>query len=273
VSDSDKTHAAVKSNGSIAEGPHTRGKSVVVTGAGRGIGRAIALHFARRGARLALLDRDERGLRETHKLCAPQADQARCFPVDVTDESAVQDVFSVVVSTWGLLDVLVNNAGIVRDKLLLKVDSGQIVNRMSLADWQSVLSVNLTGVFLCGREAATVMVETKSRGVIINLSSISRAGNVGQSNYGAAKAGVAALTVVWTKELARFGIRVGAIAPGFVRTDMTAYMKPEALQRALAPVPIGRLGEPAEISAAVQFIVENEFFTGRCLEVDGGLRM
>jgi 3-oxoacyl-[acyl-carrier protein] reductase len=126
-------------------------------------------------------------------------------------------------------------------------------------------------VFLCGREAAQRM--SRDGGVIVNISSICRAGNAGQTNYSAAKAGVVAMTVVWAKELARLRIRVGAVAPGFVRTPMVESMKPEALARMTASIPLGRLGEPAEIAHAVGFIFENDLFSGRCLEVDGGLRM
>ncbi|MGH7058534.1 MAG: SDR family oxidoreductase, partial [Acetobacteraceae bacterium] len=147
------------------------------------------------------------------------------------------------------------------------------VGKMSLAQWQAVIDVNLTGVFLCAREAAERMIRLGNGGVIVNISSISRSGNVGQSNYAASKAGVIALTVTWSKELARHGIRVGAVAPGFIRTPMVAAMKPEALAKVTAPVPLGRLGEPEEVVGAVDFICRNDFFTGRCLEVDGGLRL
>ena len=178
-----------------------------------------------------------------------------------------------VTAHFGRLDGLINNAGIVRDGLLVKVKDGQVVGKMTLAQWQAVIDVNLTGVFLCAREAAQRMIQRAVGGVIVNLSSISRAGNVGQTNYTAAKAGVAAMTVVWAKELARYGIRVGAVAPGFIRTPMVESMKPEALAKMTSPIPLGRLGEPQEIAHAVGFIFENELFTGRCLEVDAGLRM
>jgi 3-oxoacyl-[acyl-carrier protein] reductase len=153
------------------------------------------------------------------------------------------------------------------------VKDGQVVGKMSLAQWQAVIDTNLTGVFLCGREAAQRMINHKVRGVIVNVSSISRAGNAGQTNYSAAKAGVAAMTVVWAKELARYGIRVGAVAPGFIRTPMVEAMKPEALAKMTSPIPLGRLGEPEEIAHAVGFIFENDLFTGRCVEVDAGLRL
>jgi len=152
------------------------------------------------------------------------------------------------------------------------VKDGEITGKLPLAQWQAVIDVNLTGVFLCGREAAERMVR-QGGGVIINISSISRAGNAGQTNYTAAKAGVAAMSVVWAKELARYGVRVGTIAPGFTKTDITAGMRPDVLEKALAPVPLKRLGTPEEIAHAAVFIVENDFFTGRCIDIDGGLRL
>ncbi len=132
---------------------------------------------------------------------------------------------------------------------------------------------NLTGVFLCGREAATRMIESGTHGAIINVSSVSRAGNRGQSNYSAAKAGVAALTVVWAKELARHGIRAAAIAPGVFETDMVAAMKPEAYERIVGAVPLGRTGQLKEMADAVSYIFGNDYFNGRVLELDGGLRV
>ncbi len=134
-------------------------------------------------------------------------------------------------------------------------------------------AVNLTGVFLCTREVAAKMIELKSQGAIVNISSISRAGNMGQANYSAAKAGVAADTVVWAKELARYGIRVAGVAPGFIETEMTLSMKPEALDKMTAGIPLRRMGKPEEIAHSVAYIFENDYYTGRILELDGGLRL
>ncbi len=250
-----------------------RGKTVLVTGAGRGIGRALAAHFAKRGANLALLDMNSDDLAETLALCARAGVTARSYIANAAEEAAVIQALDRIVKDFGSLDGLINNAGIVRDAMLLKVKDGEVTGKMTLAQWQAVIDVNLTGVFLCAREAAERMIRLKRAGVIVNISSISRAGNVGQTNYSAAKAGVVALTVTWAKELARHQIRVAAVAPGFIRTPMVAGMKPEALAKVTAPVPLGRLGEPDEIAQAVGFIFENEFVTGRCLEIDGGLRL
>ena len=195
------------------------------------------------------------------------------YVTDVTSERQVATSLDSIVHDFGALDVIINNAGIVKDALLVKVKDGEVVAKMSLDHWHAVIEVNLTGVFLCAREAAERMIKLAKGGVIINISSISRHGNVGQTNYTAAKSGVAAMSVVWAKELARYGIRVGSIAPGFTHTDILASMKPEVLEKVIAPVPLKRLGEPEEIAHAAQFIIENDFFTGRCLDLDGGLRL
>jgi 3-oxoacyl-[acyl-carrier protein] reductase len=250
-----------------------RGKTILVTGAGRGIGRSLARHFASKGANLALLDVNAEEVAETGQACTELGVVARSYVADAANEDSVVDTLDRVTQDFGRLDGLINNAGIVRDGMLVKVKDGQVVGKMTLAQWQAVIDVNLTGVFLCAREAAQRMISDSGGGVIVNVSSISKAGNAGQTNYSAAKAGVAAMTVVWAKELARYRIRVGAVAPGFIRTPMVAGMKPDALAKMTAPIPLGRLGEPEEIAHAVAFIFENDLFTGRCLEVDAGLRM
>lgn len=249
------------------------GKVVVVTGAGQGIGRAIAVSLASAGAHAALIDLNAEALQASCRACAEQGVPARAYLANVADEAAVRQAFEQIERDFGRLDGLVNNAGILRDALLVKVKDGEVVGTMSLAQWQAVIDVNLTGVFLCGREAALRMVRFGNGGVIVNLSSVSRHGNSGQSNYSAAKAGVAAMSVVWARELARYGIRVGTVAPGFTRTEILADMKPDVLQKALAPVPLRRLGEVEEIAQAVRFIFDNDFFTGRCIDIDGGLSL
>lgn len=248
-------------------------KVVAITGAGRGLGRAIALAFAAQGAEIAALDLRAPDLDETCAQCTALGVRATSYLTNVTDEVQVIQSLDTVVATSGRLDVLVNNAGITKDALLVKAQDGEIVSKMSLAQWQSVVDVNLTGVFLCGREAALRMIRLGNGGLIINISSISREGNPGQTNYSATKAGVAAMTVVWAKELARYGIRSAAIAPGFCATEILAAMKPEMVERVKAAVPLRRLGDPAEIAATAVFIAQNDFVTGRVIEVDGGLRL
>ena len=182
-------------------------------------------------------------------------------------------LFDQVVDDCGTVDALVNNAGITRDALLLKYKDGEVLSKMSLEQWQSVIDVNLTGVFLCGREAAERMVRNGAQGVIINIASISRAGNMGQTNYSAAKAGVQAMAVVWAKELARYGIRVASIAPGFIETEMVLGMKPEAREKLTSGIPLKRMGQPDEIAHTVEFILQNDYVSGRCFDIDGALRL
>jgi 3-oxoacyl-[acyl-carrier protein] reductase len=219
------------------------------------------------------LDLNAADLAAATQQCSELGVRAMAYTVDVSREADISAALDAVVRDFGSLDVIINNAGIVKDALLIKVKDGDVVGKMSLEQWRAVIDVNLTGVFLCAREAAERMIKLAKGGVIINISSISRHGNAGQSNYAAAKSGVASMTVVWAKELARYGIRVGSIAPGFTHTDILASMKPEVLEKVIAPVPLKRLGQPDEIAHAAQFIVENDFFTGRCLDLDGGLRL
>ena len=249
------------------------GKTVLITGAGRGLGAAMARGFAERGADLALVDLDASGLGDVAAACRALGRRAETYSANVADEAEVVKLFDRVAADFGRLDCAIANAGILRDGLLVKVKDGEVVGKLSLAQWQSVIDVNLTGVFLCGREAAERMIRFGDGGCIINISSLSRAGNFGQSNYSAAKAGVSALTVVWAKELARFRIRVNAIAPGFIKTEMVASMKPEILEKMAAGIPVQRLGEPHEIAATAAFILENDYCNGRVIEIDGGQRL
>ncbi len=245
----------------------------VVTGAGRGIGRAMAETLARHGARLALIEMNGETLDEAVEACEKLGSDVRGYRINVADESQVIETFSAIRNDFGAIDGLINNAGILRDGLLIKAKDGELKQKLSLEQWQSVIDVNLTGSFLCGREAAAAMAETQTGGVIINISSVARAGNMGQSNYSASKAGVAALVVCWARELARYGIRVAGIAPGVFATEMVLGMKPEALERLNQAVPLGRPGELQELADTAVFIIENDYVTGRVLEVDGGIRM
>ena len=249
------------------------GKLAVITGGGRGIGRAMALAFAAKGANVAVLDLNAADLEATVRSCESAGVKAKSYLCNVGQEDAVSATLDSIVADFGRLDVMANNAGITKDALLVKVQDGKVVNKMSLQQWQAVIDVNLTGVFLGAREAAARMIALGHGGVIINTSSISRAGNIGQSNYSAAKAGVVAMTTVWAKELARHGIRVGAIAPGFTRTEILDAMKPEMIEKMVAAVPLKRMAEPAEMAHAAIFIAENDYFSGRVIEVDGAQRI
>ncbi|MBW4933752.1 SDR family oxidoreductase [Marinobacter sp. F4206] len=246
---------------------------IAITGGGQGLGRAMAEYLAARGAKLALIDLMPEKLDEAVAACKAAGAEAKSYVCNVAKEEDVVQTFAAITNDFGRLNGLVNNAGILRDGLMVKVKDGQVEKRMELSQWQAVIDVNLTGVFLCGREAATQMIENGDQGVIINIASISRAGNMGQSNYSAAKAGVSALVPVWAKELARYGIRCMGIAPGFVETEMTASMKPEALEKMAAGIPLKRMGKPEEIASAAAFIFENDYLSGRMIEVDGALRL
>ncbi len=248
-------------------------KTIVVTGAARGLGAAMATRLATNHCKLALVDLDADSLKDTAAACQANGAEVRCYAANVAREDNVVSLFDDVAKDFGALHGLINNAGILRDGLLLKFKDGELVSKMSLEQWQAVIDVNLSGVFLCGREAAQRMIQLGCEGVIINISSISRAGNMGQTNYSAAKAGVEAMAVVWAKELARYGIRAASIAPGFIKTEMGASMKPEALERISGMGPLRRMGEPDEIGRTVEFIFENDYVSGRCIEVDGALRL
>ena len=249
-------------------------KVIAITGSGRGIGAATALRLAGQGCRLALIDLDDQALAEVAGQCERAgAPQAATYNVNVSSEAGVEQLFADIRAEFGALHGLINNAGITRDALTLKVSDGEVTAKMSLAEWQLVVDVNLTGVFLCGREAAAAMIELGCEGVIINISSISRHGNMGQVNYSATKAGVQAMAVVWAKEFARYGVRAASIAPGFIGTEMVMAMKPEARDKLTAHIPLRKMGEPDQIASTVQFILENDYVSGRCFGVDGGLRV
>ena len=250
-----------------------KGKTIVITGGGQGLGRSMAIEFAGAGANLALIDLNEEPLNEAVQLCNDAGGDARPYMANVAKEDDVVAVFDAIEADFGEVHGLINNAGILRDGLLIKVKDGELDKRMSLAEWQAVIDVNLTGVFLCGREAATRMIQKNVPGCIINISSISKAGNMGQTNYSAAKAGVAAMATVWAKELARYGIRAAAIAPGFIATEMVASMKPEALEKMAAGIPLKRLGQPEEVAHTARYIMENDYLSGRVIELDAGLRI
>lgn len=248
-------------------------KTIVITGGGQGLGRAMAVNLAEQGAKIALVDLNAEQLQETVELVKTAGSEAVYYVANVTNEIEVEETFAKINQDCNGIDGLINNAGILRDGMFVKAKEGEVVKKMSLSQFQSVIDVNLTGVFLCGREAAVHMIEAGKKGVIINMSSIARGGNMGQTNYAASKAGVVAMTVTWARELGRHGIRVGAIAPGVIRTAMTDAMKPEMRDRLEKMKPVGRLGEADEIAHTVKYIFENEFFTGRVVEIDGGLAM
>ena len=241
----------------------------LVTGGASGMGRHFTLALAAAGAQVAVCDLNADGLAEVE---AAGEGRVKGFSANVADEAAVSQVIKDAAEAMGGLNVLVNNAGIFRDGLLVKKDrkTGEI-KKMSLSKWQAVIDVDLTGPFLCTREFAANAIESGSGGVVVNISSVARHGNMGQTNYSAAKAGLVADTKLWAGELARYGIRTGAVAPGFVDTPILQGMRPEVLEGMLKAVPLRRAASPEEIWLAVKFIIECDYFTGRCIDVDGGM--
>lgn len=241
---------------------------VIVTGGARGMGAYFAQQLAAGGAQVAVGDVIEEDL-------AKLPDNIHKRRLDVTKSADCREFVAWANEKMGGLNGLINNAGIIRDGLLVKQDrnTGEITP-MSDEQWQSVIDVNLTGATFMVREVVSRMVETGQKpGVIINMSSVARHGNRGQSNYVACKAALAANTVTWAREFARYGIRVGAIAPGMIETPMTEGMNQKARDALVAMVPVGRIGEPEDIWQAVRFIFECDYFNARCLDVDGGLVM
>ena len=251
------------------------GLKVVITGAASGMGRHFALRLAADGAHVAACDMNDEGLQSLAAESQALKGVIRTYVVNVADEDNVCSFFDTAWQDFDGLNALINNAGIFRDGLLVKKDkqTGEI-KKMSLKQWQQVIDVDLTGPFLCARELVARVVE-KNGGpaVIVNMSSVARHGNLGQSNYSAAKAGLVADTETWAKELARYGIRVGAIAPGFVDTPILQGMRPEVLENLVKAVPLRRVAHCDEILAGVKFIIECDYFTGRCIDIDGGMRI
>lgn len=245
-------------------------KVVLVTGGAAGIGKATALRFAEEGARVVICDVNETSGRETVTLLGTDASFHK---VDVTSRADVQKWIEDVAERYGRIDVLVNNAGILRDGQLIKFKEGQLVGQMPEADFDLVISVNLKGVFNCAQAVAPVMAR-QGGGVILNATSIvGLDGNFGQTNYVATKSGVIGMTKVWARELGRFGIRVNAVAPGFTATEMVTAMPEKILDGMKARTPLGRLGEPRDIANAYLFLASDEasFITGETLRVDGGI--
>jgi len=245
-------------------------KVVLVTGGAAGIGKATALRFVEEGAKVVICDVNEAAGQETVRLLGAEAS---FYKVDVTSRQSVQAWVDAVVARYGRVDVLVNNAGILRDGQLVKFKEGQLVGQMSEADFDLVISVNLKGVFNCAQAVAPVMIK-QGGGVILNATSVvGLDGNFGQTNYVATKAGVIGITKVWARELGRYGIRVNAVAPGFTATEMVTAMPEKILDGMKARTPLGRLGEPRDIANAYLFLASDEaaFITGETLRVDGGI--
>jgi 3-oxoacyl-[acyl-carrier protein] reductase len=241
---------------------------IIITGGAQGMGAHFAKSLHAAGATVACGDVNEAGLAEL-----PAGIHRR--RLDVSSEADIVSFVGWAAEAMGGLNGLINNAGILRDGLLVKKDrTTGAVTKLSTEDWNRVIGVNLTGATLMVREAVAKMAELGSRpGVVVNMSSIARHGNRGQSNYTSAKAALAANTFTWAREFAPLGIRVGAVAPGMVETPMTQGMNQKARDALVAAIPVGRIGLPEDLWVAVKFVLECDYFNGRCIDVDGGLSM
>lgn len=243
------------------------GKTAIVTGGSRGIGHAIAVAFAEAGANVAIIYAgNTAAAEETLKEVEAKGAQGVTIQCDVADEAAVTAMIKAVKEQFGAIDILVNNAGITRDNLLMRMKTG---------DWQAVIDTNLTGAFHCIKGVTKIMMKQR-HGSIINISSVvGETGNAGQANYAAAKAGLLGLTKSVAKELASRSIRCNAVAPGYIKTDMTAELPESVIDEMVKTIPLGRVAQPEEVAKAVLFLASDNasYITGQVLNVDGGMVM
>ncbi len=245
-------------------------KVVLITGGAAGIGKATAARFVEEGARVVICDVDQAA---GEAAAAELGPRVRFYRVDVSDRQAAQEWVDAVLDDYGRIDVLVNNAGVLRDNLLVKVKDGELVKQMPEADFDLVISVNLKGAFNCTQAVVPAMIE-QGGGVILNATSIvGLDGNFGQTNYVASKAGVVGMTKVWARELGRYQVRVNAVAPGFILTEMVQQMPEKILEGMVAHTPLGRMGQPRDIANAYLFLASEEasYISGAVLRVDGGI--
>ncbi|MBN1450079.1 MAG: SDR family oxidoreductase [Anaerolineales bacterium] len=243
------------------------GKKVIVTGGVRGLGRNLVEALVAKEALITVFDLDADGLAELHE----RYPGVNCVECDVADSGQVTEATARYHAEFKSADVLVNNAGILFSAPLVRI-SGAGIEKHDFIMWNKVIATDLSSVFYMTAHIVETMIVTRTKGVIVNISSVSASGNAGQSAYSAAKAGVNALTATWAKELGTMGIRVVAVAPGFTETESTKEALSEAvLQETIKRVPLRRLGKPQEIAHAVISVIENDFFNGKVYEVDGGL--
>ena len=248
---------------------------IIVTGGAQGMGAHFARRLAEAGAQVAIGDVKEEGLAAVVESTSGLPGKIHARKLDVASEQDVGAFVDWAHGAMGGLNGLINNAGILRDGLLVKKDrtTGEIT-KLSKENWDAVIGVNLTGAYMMVRDVVAKMVATEQKpGVVVNMSSIARHGNRGQSNYTSAKAALAANTFTWAREFAPYGIRVGAVAPGMIETPMTQGMNQKARDALVANIPVARIGVPEDIWLAVKFVLECDYFNGRTIDVDGGLSM
>ncbi len=249
------------------------GRVAVVTGGANGIGRATVAQLARSGASVVIWDRSADAASELVESLRREQRAVHAIAMNVTDRSSVESAAAESAAMFGGIDILINNAGITRDAQLVRVKDGAVTGGMSESDFDTVIDVNLKGVFTCTQVVVPYML-TRGGGAVVNATSVvARTGNFGQTNYVASKAGVIGMTQVWARELGRRNIRVNAIAPGFISTDMTAAMPAAVLEQMAAHTPMGALGTPEDVASAYCFLVSDaaRFINGAVLAVDGGL--
>jgi 3-oxoacyl-[acyl-carrier protein] reductase len=246
-----------------------REKNAVVTGGANGIGRCLVNRLVGEKARVGVLDIDQGALDSLNK----ETPEVNCRTCDVCDPSQVEGSIDEFYSKFGSIDILVNNAGIIHNALLVNIGTDANVSA-DIEAWNRTIRTNLSSVFYVTKYAVRKMLLRRTKGVIVNVTSVSASGNIGQSAYSAAKAGLSALTVTWAKELSPLGIRVVGIAPGFTKTDaVIRSMTEQVLEDWISKIPLGRLARPEEIAEGILFLIRNDYINGRIVELDGGLRI